>query len=689
MGGLAGSTNVFSNTGTFTKTGGGSTVFRNNPGAGNSGVLFNNSGTVEVQEGTLQLLAGGTHTGDFTGATGTTLKFAGTHTFSANSDVSGGMNVDYSGTMQITGTLTSTTTGTTTLNGTVTGSGDWDVSGPWAWTGGTMSGSGTTIVANGSISGAGTKTLNDRILRSAGNIEWSEGNITTTGSSANLIVNGGFETPVIGQSFNTYYAGSTQLAPWEILSGSVDIVRTFWPANEGQNSLDLGGYSSGTLEQSFATVPGREYTLSFQYGNHPLNTNASGRINVIGTTTLLDSVLNHSSSTYPNMAWTPYTTTFIADSTTTTLRFTDLTNSSIGFALDAVSVMSTQTTSTIHVPDGTSFTIIGSGNKSLNANLQIDAGGTLLHTSTGTTTHTAGSFVNNGLVQVDAGTLQFNAGGTGNGEFVVAPGATLQFNGPGHNYTGGVTLNNGVFQLQNFELTNGTVQGTGTIDALTFTNSSNVAPGLSLGNAIGTFSITGDYAQTSDGKLDVDIEDLSTFDTLSIAGDANLGGTLTVTIPDDGSIEAGDSFEIITAGDILGTEFDDVITEGADGFFLAPVYSELSVALFTYNDGDMNRSGDGTADQDDVPAFALALTNPRNYRSQFGISAKEAGDIDGDGDCDVDDIDDFADLLGMSISQLTYQMQLALAVPEPSSVLILLGQALLLLRRRPTSQVFR
>jgi hypothetical protein len=376
------------------------------------------------------------------------------------------------------------------------------------------------------------------------------------------------------------------------------------------------------------------------------------------------------------MFWTPYGATFVADSTTTTLRFTD-TSSTVfyGLALDAVTVTSAGTTATIHVPDGTLFTISGTDNKTLNANLQIDAGGTLLHTSTGTTTHTGGTFVNNGLVQVDAGTLAFNSGGSGSGEFVVAPGATLQFNGPGHNYSGGVTLNGGVFELQNFELTNGTVQGTGTIDALTFTNSSNVAPGLPTGNAIGTFSITGDYAQTSDGNLDVDIENLATFDNLNIAGDASLGGTLTVSVPNDGSVQAGDSFEI------MGTEFDDVVTEGADGFFLAPVYSGLSVALFTYNDGDMNRSGDGTADQDDVPAFALALTNPRNYRSQFGISAKEAGDIDGDGDCDVDDIDDFADLLGMPLSQLTYQMQLALAVPEPSTGTIVLIGLLIIPRR--------
>lgn len=667
-------TNAFNNEGSFTKTGNGDALFRLDGGAS---YTFNNSGTVDVQQGTLQLLGGGSHSGDFAGAAGAALQFAGNHTFAAGADISGGVNVTLAGTVEIAESVTWSTTGVTTLNGTVTGAGNWDVSGPWSWTGGTMEGTGTTTLANGSISGAGTKTINDRTLRSAGNIEWSEGNITTTGSNVNLIVNGGFETPVISQSFETYYAGSTQLAPWSILSGSVDLVTNGgefgWPNYEGNNGLDLAGVSHGVIQQSFTTVPGKQYTLSFHYANNWGDTEASGAVDVIGSSSLYSATLQHAGSTKTDMFWTPYGATFVADSTTTTLRFTD-TSSTVfyGLALDAVSVKSALATSTIHVPNGTSFTIIGSGSKSLNANLQIDAGGTLLHTSTGTTTHTAGTFVNNGLVQVDAGILQFNSGGTGNGEFVVAPGATLQFNGPGHNYSGGVTLNNGVFKLQNFELTNGTVQGTGTIDAVTFTNSSNVSPGLPTGNAIGTFSITGDYAQTSDGNLDVDIENLATFDTLSIAGDASLGGTLTVTIPNDGSIQAGDSFEIITAGDILGTEFDDVVTLGADGFFLAPVYSGLSVALFTYNDGDMNRSGDGTADQDDVPAFALALTNPRNYRSQFGISAKEAGDIDGDGDCDVDDIDDFADLLGISLSQLTYQIQLALAVPEPSTPLLLL-----------------
>jgi autotransporter-associated beta strand protein len=265
------------------------------------------------------------------------------------------------------------------------------------------------------------------------------------------------------------------------------------------------------------------------------------------------------------------------------------------------------------------------------------------------------------VLTVAQGSLKIFNGSLGSGPVLVKAGATLELVSTFDFFVansffvqpGGVLRGNGTFRTLEENLT--TVMGV-----------------IDPGNSVGHLTFESNVELTESAEVIMEIESTSSFDTIAITGDANLGGTLTVSVPNDGSIQAGDSFEIITAGDILGTEFDDVVTEGADGYFLAPVYSGLSVALFTYNDGDMNRSGDGTADQDDVPAFALALTNPRNYRSQFGISAKEAGDIDGDGDCDVDDIDDFADLLGMSVATLNYRIQLALAVPEPSTGLLLL-----------------
>lgn len=124
MGGLAGSTNVFNNTGTFIKTGGGRTVFRTNLGAGNSGVVFNNSGAVDVQEGTLQLLAGGNQTGSFALASGTTLTIAGNHSFATSSSLNGAGDLtfqsgthNFAGTIDIAGTVNIGSGGSFELNG--------------------------------------------------------------------------------------------------------------------------------------------------------------------------------------------------------------------------------------------------------------------------------------------------------------------------------------------------------------------------------------------------------------------------------------------------------------------------------------------------------------------------------------------------------------------------------------------
>ncbi len=185
-------TNAFNNAGTFTKTGAGTVTFVRYGGT----FTFNNSGTVDVQEGSL-LLLGGDHTGTFTGAVGTSLQFGGNHNFAAGADISGGMNVNFSGG---TATLDSqlTTTGTVNiqgtvaieaghleaptvnLSGTVTGSGDWDVDDDLNWTLGTMAGSGvTTIGSEGTLAIIGNQTRNlNRILVNDGSTTWTDGNLS-------------------------------------------------------------------------------------------------------------------------------------------------------------------------------------------------------------------------------------------------------------------------------------------------------------------------------------------------------------------------------------------------------------------------------------------------------------------------------------------------------------------------------
>ena len=98
----AGSGGVFDNAGTFTKLGTGYAQFYNN----GSNLVFNNTGTVDVQAGDLYLSSNGSHTGDFALVAATTLWLNGTHTFAATSDVSGAGTVNvYGGTTNFNGQL--------------------------------------------------------------------------------------------------------------------------------------------------------------------------------------------------------------------------------------------------------------------------------------------------------------------------------------------------------------------------------------------------------------------------------------------------------------------------------------------------------------------------------------------------------------------------------------------------------
>ena len=172
-----------------------------------------------------------------------------------------------------------------------------------------------------------------------------------------LIVNGGFEMPALapGTGFVTLTGGA--IPGWTIAPGTVDLIRDYWPAFQGNQSLDLVGDSGpGTaIAQSFATDPGAPYLLTFAYANNVDTTTATGRVEVIGSSTLINDLVTHSGSTRANMNYLIYSQAFVANSATTTLRFTHVTSGIPGFsglALDAVSVQGV-------VPEPSTFVLAG------------------------------------------------------------------------------------------------------------------------------------------------------------------------------------------------------------------------------------------------------------------------------------------------------------------------------------------
>ena len=204
-------------TATFNNTG----IFRKSGGTGVTTVAtvltFNNSGTVQVQAGTLRLWTGATSNsgGAFEVSSGATLQFTGgTHNLFATSAVSGagqvrfdGATVNLDGAYTVSG-LTTVSGGTPNFNstvslssldisgGTLSGSGVLTVTGTLNWTGGWQSGSGATVIAPGAAlnaSGSSSKTLaGSRTLENQGTITWSgTGTFSVNQNSTAVIQNSG------------------------------------------------------------------------------------------------------------------------------------------------------------------------------------------------------------------------------------------------------------------------------------------------------------------------------------------------------------------------------------------------------------------------------------------------------------------------------------------------------------------
>ncbi|MEZ5291163.1 MAG: choice-of-anchor C family protein [Vicinamibacterales bacterium] len=89
----------------------------------------------------------------------------------------------------------------------------------------------------------------------------------TAAAAQNLFVNGSFEQgPPIpsGSSYTTVGAGSAALPGWTVTGATVDYIGPSWTMAEGIRGIDLdGAFSTGGIQQTVATVPGRTYLASF------------------------------------------------------------------------------------------------------------------------------------------------------------------------------------------------------------------------------------------------------------------------------------------------------------------------------------------------------------------------------------------------------------------------------------------
>lgn len=161
----------FNNSGTYNKE-------SNTVTTADVGIAFNNTGTVNVNAGTLRL-GGGTSTGAFTMAAGATLEFRNGASTLDHASTSGAgtllISTDNVGADAIVTVNGGTHSAALHLAGsTLTGS-DHAFQGPVTWSGGTIAGgAATTLSGPVAITGAGTKTLlGGRVLNLTGTTTWS------------------------------------------------------------------------------------------------------------------------------------------------------------------------------------------------------------------------------------------------------------------------------------------------------------------------------------------------------------------------------------------------------------------------------------------------------------------------------------------------------------------------------------
>ena len=138
-----------------------------------------------------------------------------------------------------------------------------------------------------------------------------------------------------------------------------------------------------------------------------------------------------------------------------------------------------------------------------------------------------------------------------NGGEIDAAGQTITANDFGE-----VIVDGGTIKASQIVLSGGSLLGTGTIVGNVVNGSGGFVGTVSPGSSPGILNIDGDYTQSVDGALIMELAGLtpgSGYDVLAITGTANLAGTLELIIEEGFVAEFGDSFDLLTADSIVGT----------------------------------------------------------------------------------------------------------------------------------------
>ncbi len=315
----------------------------------------------------------------------------------------------------------------------------------------------------------------------------------------------------------------------------------------------------------------------------------------------------------------------------------------------------------------------GTGNLQITNELLYDAVGTLSFQTPRTAFRINSIKQTEGVIKVasdilfegDVGALEVQQNGT----FRLQGNANLLFYGQSP----------GVLVLGDFG-GNGTINLRGNHEGI-FRNAGRVAPGASPGMLI----IEGDYIQTPEGLLDMEINSTNPgeFDQLVVNGDVTLAGNVDFDLSSD--FGDGEFVQFMQVSGSQTGQFNQVSTTGNNMVFMAMGSSSYFDAE-SYNLGDMDRDHD--YDRNDIDAMVTGLRDQLAYLIlTVGVPLWESGDVHPSGSPDGDfDFDDVAELVNLGLypapgsassSSLADILAADTQIPEPSAgLLLVIGLAL-------------
>lgn len=164
---------------------------------------------------------------------------------------------------------------------------------------------------------------------------------TASAQTVSRFDDGSFEYPrATANSFASLSAGQA-IGPWQVTAGSVDLIGAgFWQAAEGDQSVDLNGSNSGAVAQTFTTVPGTTYTVTYALAGNPggapaLKTGSA----LIDGQNFQDFSFNTTGKTFTNMGYVNRQFTFRATGSATVVAFASTTpDSAYGPVVDDVRI---------------------------------------------------------------------------------------------------------------------------------------------------------------------------------------------------------------------------------------------------------------------------------------------------------------------------------------------------------------